>query len=96
MDESWIAVPITAIASVVIGLPWLILHYLTRWKTARGISQQDEVLMDELHDMARRLDGRIESIERIITADNPGWKEGRLPDATDRPNIRELRDERRR
>jgi phage shock protein B len=30
--------------------------------------------------MARRLDGRLETIERIIAADNPNWKDGRLPD----------------
>ncbi len=95
MDDSWLAIPI--VGMLFIGLPWLILHYLTRWKTGRGISQQDEALMDELHEMARRLDNRLESIERIMSADNPGWKEGRLPDTTDRStNIRELRDERRR
>ena len=63
-----------------IGLPWLVLHYLTKWKSGRGITQQDEVLLDDLHDMARRLDGRLETIERIIAADNPNWKDGHLPD----------------
>jgi len=57
-----------------------VLHYLTKWKSGRGISQQDEVLLDDLHEMARRLDGRLETIERIIAADNPNWKDGRLPD----------------
>ncbi len=88
--------PIVIVGMLFIGLPWIILHYLTRWKSDRGISQQDESLLDELHEMARRLDSRIDSIERIMAADNPGWKDGRLPDATDRSNIRELRDERRR
>jgi phage shock protein B len=78
MDESWIAIPI--VGMLFIGLPWLVLHYLTKWKSGRGISQQDEVLLDDLHEMARRLDGRLETIERIIAADNPNWKDGRLPD----------------
>ena len=81
---------------IVIGLPWMILHYLTKWKSGRGISQQDEVLLDDLHEMARRLDGRLESIERIIAADNPNWKDGRLPDLSagriaDRSDRKELR-----
>ncbi len=81
---------------VVIGLPWMILHYLTKWKSGRGITQQDEVLLDDLHEMARRLDGRLESIERIIAADNPNWKDGRLADLSagripDRNDRKELR-----
>ncbi|MFZ4109140.1 MAG: envelope stress response membrane protein PspB [Polymorphobacter sp.] len=73
-------VPVAVVGMLFIGLPWLVLHYLTKWKSGRGITQQDEVLLDDLHDMARRLDGRLETIERIIAADNPNWKDGRLPD----------------
>ncbi len=69
---------VLAIGSIFIGLPWLILHYMTQWRKAKGISVEDEQLLDDLHDMARRLDGRLDSIERIITADHPGWKDGAL------------------
>jgi phage shock protein B len=84
-----ILVPIGVVGMLFIGLPWLVLHYLTKWKSGRGISQQDEVLLDDLHEMARRLDSRLDSIERIIAADNPNWKDGRLPDLSTRQ--RELR-----
>jgi len=40
---------------VVIGLPWLIFHYITKWKTAATLSGGDEKLLDDLHDAARRL-----------------------------------------
>ena len=88
-DGALIAIPI--VGMLFIGLPWIILHYITRWKSGSGISQQDEVLLDDLHDLARRLDNRLESIERIIAADNPGWKAGRLPDLSTDPRQRELR-----
>ncbi|MBC7521583.1 MAG: envelope stress response membrane protein PspB [Sandarakinorhabdus sp.] len=77
-------VPIAVVGMLFIGLPWLVLHYLTKWKSGRGISQQDEVLLDDLHEMARRLDDRLVSIERIIAADNPDWKDGRLTDLSAR------------
>ena len=77
-------VPIAVVGMLFIGLPWLVLHYLTKWKSGRGISQQDEVLLDDLHEMARRLDDRLISIERIIAADNPDWKDGRLTDLSAR------------
>jgi len=59
---------------IIIGLPWLIFHYLTKWKTAKTITTQDEDLLDELYELARRLDDRMNSVERIVQADNPNWR----------------------
>lgn len=67
--EAIIIVPI-----VVIGLPWLIFHYITRWKTAATLTNDDEKLMEELYDLATRLDDRMCSIERIMTVENPNWR----------------------
>jgi phage shock protein B len=67
-------VGIVAIVSVLIGLPWLVFHYITRWKTAATLTNEDEKLMEELYDLARRLDDRMCSIERIMTAENPNWR----------------------
>jgi len=72
-------VPVFVCAILFIGLPWIILHYMTQWRKAKGISVEDEQLLDDLHEMARRLDARLDSVERIVAADNPGWKEGALP-----------------
>ena len=55
-----------------IGLPWLVFHYITKWKTAATLTGSDEKLLDDLHDAARRLDDRLCTIERIMTAENPG------------------------
>jgi phage shock protein B len=77
-------IPLVGILSVFVGLPWIILHYMSQWRRAKGISIEDENLLDDLHDTARRLDARLDSIERIIAADNPGWREGLLPRTADR------------
>lgn len=75
--------PIAIVGMLFIGLPGMILHYLTKWKSQTGISRQDEALLDELHDLARRLDQRIETVERIIAADNPNWKDNRIADLSE-------------
>lgn len=75
-----ILVPIAVVGMLFIGLPWMILHYLTKWKSNTGVSQQDEALLEELHEMARTLDARIDTIERIVAADHPNWKDGRIAD----------------
>ncbi len=74
-------IPVLAIIVLFIGLPWLIFHYVTKWKSSATLSVGDEQLLDELHDMARRLDDRMCTIERIMTAENPEWRQSCLPDA---------------
>jgi phage shock protein B len=74
-------IPAIAIITPLIGLPWLILHYITRWKTAPKITSEDEKLLDEMHYLARRLEDRLNTVERIVAADNPDWKPG-LPSAS--------------
>jgi phage shock protein B len=66
--------PIIIVSILFLGLPWIIFHYITKWKSAATLTSEDEDLLDELHDMARRLDDRICSIERIMTVENPNWR----------------------
>jgi phage shock protein B len=72
MDE--ILLPIIIVGILFVGLPWVILHYITRWKSQATLTAEDEDLLDELHDLARRLDERLCTIERIMTAENPNWR----------------------
>ena len=68
-----------ALISIFIVLPWIIFHYMTKWKQAATLTSSDEKLLDELHDAARRLDDRLCTIERIMTAENPNWRQQCLP-----------------
>lgn len=68
-----ILVPAIALTTLFIGLPWLILHYLTKWKQAPTLTGEDEKLLDEMYHTARRLEERLQTVERIIAADNPDF-----------------------
>jgi phage shock protein B len=74
MHGAEIIIPIVVVGMLFIGLPWLIFHYITKWKSQATITTEDENLLDELHDLARRLDERMGTIERIVQADNPNWR----------------------
>ena len=78
MEE--VLVPAIAVIVLFIGLPWLVFHYITKWKTAATLTSGDEKLLDELHDAARRLDDRLCTSERIMTAENPEWRQQCLPE----------------
>ncbi len=69
-------IPLTAVLAIFIGMPWLFLHYTTKWKQAKTLTREDENLLDELYETARRLEDRVVTVERIMAAENPNWKTG--------------------
>ena len=77
--EAFIAIPI--VGMLFIGLPWIIMHYVTKWKQTGTITGEDEKLLDELHYLARQLEERLQTVERIIAADNPDFRPARPVDA---------------
>ena len=81
-----VIVPAIVLGILFLALPWLVFHYITRWKTAARLTGSDEKLLDDLYDAARRLDDRLCSIERIMTAENPAWRQQCLPE-TDRQRL---------
>ncbi len=77
---------------IFLGLPWIIMHYITKWKTAATITNDDEHLLDELYQLAKRLDERMDTVERLVASDNPDFKPARIiPDREiDNEPLREL------
>jgi len=73
VSEELILVPM-----VFLGLPWIIMHYITKWKTAATITNDDETLLEELYNLAKRLDERMDTVERLVASDNPEFKPARL------------------
>lgn len=82
-----VLVPAIVVAILFIGLPWLILHYVTKWKSAAALPVEDERLLDELYEFARRLEDRMHTVERIITADNPDWRPSIGSERQDEPRL---------
>ncbi len=84
--------PEIIIPIIVLGVPWIIMHYITKWKTAATITNDDEHLLEELYQLAKRLDERMDTVERLVASDNPEFKPARLmPDRDiDNEPLREL------
>ena len=87
MDPTFVVVP-----AIFLGLPWIIMHYITKWKTAATITTDDEHLLDELYQLAKRLDERMDTVERLVASDNPEFKPARIQHDRDIDNepLREL------
>jgi phage shock protein B len=68
-----------------VALPWLVLHYVTRWKTAATLTNDDERMLGDMHELARRLEDRLETVERLVAQENPEWQPRRIE--VDTPNF---------
>lgn len=73
MDHIGELIPLVAV-SLIFGLVAplaIVMHYFTRWRANKGLSADDERLLDELWRTAQALEQRIETMETILTRDVP-------------------------
>jgi phage shock protein B len=64
---------------VILGLTivvplWIILHYVTEWKKNRGLSSEDEKMLDEVYDVMERMDDRLKTLESILDGEDKDWR----------------------
>jgi phage shock protein B len=83
---------VLAIVAIFVGLPWMVLHYMTKWKTAPTITADDEVLLEELYNLAKRLDERMDTVERLVAADDPAFTPARRLIADQEKDNQQLRE----
>ena len=67
-------VPVILFLAVVAPI-WIIAHYMTRWRTTKTLTDEDEKMLAELWELAPRLEDRIRNLERILDAEAPGWRD---------------------
>lgn len=56
---------------------WIVFHYLTKMKTSKGLSVEDEKMLSEVWESTNRMEERIRTLERILDIEAPNWR-GRL------------------
>jgi phage shock protein B len=59
--------------TVVVPL-WIIFHYITKIKTSKGLSAEDEKMLSEIWESAKKMEERINTLERILDIDSPEWR----------------------
>ncbi len=68
------AIVLTVLFLTFVAPLWIIFHYVTRWRTAKSLTAEDERMLGELWQSAERMEGRIQALERILDAEAPGWR----------------------
>jgi phage shock protein B len=66
---------IIGVLLVTIVLPLVVvLHYVTKWKEAKGLSREEEQMLEEIWESAQKMESRINSLETILDAQAPEWR----------------------
>ena len=60
---------LVAIVSIFVVLPWMILHYISKNRNSRNLTEDDERMLEDLWRSARTMERRIETLERLLEPD---------------------------
>jgi phage shock protein B len=65
---------LVVIFSFVIVLTAVRAHYRRTTPNGTGLAAGDQTALERAMDVARRLEQRVESLERVLDEDAPGWR----------------------
>jgi phage shock protein B len=52
----------------------LVLHYMTKWKESKGLSRDEEKMLEEIWESAQKMESRINALETILDDQAPDWR----------------------
>lgn len=64
----------TIIFMVIVAPIWLILHYRSKKQVNQGLSEDEYMTLQELADKAEKMGDRIQTLEAILDAEAPEWR----------------------
>jgi len=70
-------VALTAILSIFVFLPWVVLNFLSKGRSPSKGAAGDPAMSAELVALADKLEKRVSAIETILDAESPGWRKHR-------------------
>jgi len=53
---------------------WIVFHYITKMKTSKGLSAEDEKMLSEVWESTNKMEERIKTLERILDIEAPNWR----------------------
>lgn len=53
---------------------WIIFHYITKMKTSKGLTAEDEKMLADVWESTKKMEDRIVTLERILDIESPSWR----------------------
>ena len=52
----------------------IIMHYVTKWKATKGLSEREERMLEDLWKDSENMESRLNALEIILDDEVPGWR----------------------
>jgi phage shock protein B len=52
----------------------IVMHYVTKWKATKGLSGDEQAMLEELWKDSQAMQSRLNALETILDAEVPDWK----------------------
>jgi phage shock protein B len=66
---------ILAIIFMVVVLPFIvIMHYTTKWRATKGLSDDEHQMLEALWKESQAMQSRVNALETILDAQVPDWR----------------------
>jgi len=62
------------IALTIVAPIWIVSHYVTKWRLAKGLSNDEAQTLEDLWQIAQRMESRVKTLEAILDENVDGWR----------------------
>ena len=59
---------------VIVAPIWLVLHYRSKGQVSQGLSEEEYIQLSNLSETADKMADRIKTLEAILDAEPPEWR----------------------
>ncbi|WP_051786430.1 envelope stress response membrane protein PspB [Endozoicomonas numazuensis] len=67
-------IPLSAILTIFLFLPWLLFHYVSRIRQSKQLDEESQELFESAIHRVESMEERIHTLERILDAEVPDWR----------------------
>ena len=69
------AVFVLSIILLTVVIPFVvIMHYTTKWKATKGLSDDEQKMLEDLWNESQSMQSRVNALETILNNEVPDWR----------------------
>jgi phage shock protein B len=65
---------LTILFMVIVFPLMVIMHYSTKWKATKGLTDEEQKTLEDLWQDSMRMDSRLNALETILDDEIPDWR----------------------
>jgi len=69
-----VAILFTVLVTVCVLPLAIIMHYVTKWKATKGLSEREERMLEGLWKDSQIMESRLNALEIILDSEAPDWR----------------------